>query len=172
MSRPAIKAAAQGALHRGRKMATFLVIVHGLLAVALLGSITHQAVAVVWPARSKAGFVNAYRAVSSRAYVNANIVLFLVVASLGAYIYPIYRVWVRTYMENARLFPAVGSFEIKEQFIAIGLGLLPFYWLVWRRPDPASTSARTAVTLMFCFIVWFGFIVGHILNNIRGFFGL
>src|SRR5580698_2594889 len=125
-------------------MATFLVILHGLLAVALLGSITHQAVAVVWPARSKAGFVNAYRSVSSRAYVNANIVLF----------------------------PAVGAFEIKEQFIAIGLGMLPLYWLVWRRPDPASTSARTAVTLIFCFIVWFGFIVGHILNNIRGFFGL
>jgi hypothetical protein len=153
-------------------MATFLVILHGLLAVALLGSITHQAVAVVWPARNKSGFVNAYRSVSSRVYVNANIVMFLVVAGLGAYIYPIYRVWIRTYMENVRLFPAVGSFEIKEQFIAIGLGLLPLYWLVWRRPDPASQSARTAVTLMLCFIVWFGFIVGHILNNIRGFFGL
>ncbi len=156
----------------GRRMATFLVILHGLLAVALLGSITHQAVAVVWPARSKVGFVNAYRSVSSRVYVNANIVLFLVVALLGGWIYPIYRVWVRTYLENARLFPAVGSFEIKEQFIAIGLGLLPLYWLVWRRPEPAGQSARTAVTLMLCFIVWFGFIVGHILNNIRGFFGL
>lgn len=156
---------------RGR-MSTFLVILHGLLAVALLGSITHQAVAVVWPSRNKVEFTNAYRAVSSRAYVNANIVLFLVVAFLGGFIYPIYRVWVRTYMENARLFPAVGSFEIKEQFIAIGLGLLPLYWLVWRRSEPAVQSARTAVTLMLCFIVWFGFIVGHILNNIRGFFGL
>jgi hypothetical protein len=153
-------------------MSTFLVILHGLLAVALLGSITHQAIAVVWPSRSKAGFVNAYRAVSSRAYVNATIVLFVVTASLGAYIYPIYRVWVRTYLENARLFPAVGSFEVKEQFIAIGLGMLPFYWLVWRRPDPVSETARTIVTLMFCFYVWFGFLVGHILNNIRGFFGL
>ena len=153
-------------------MSTFLVILHGLLAVALLGSITHQTIAVVWPARNKAGFVNAYRSVSSRIYINANIVLFLVVAFLGAYIYPIYRVWVRTYLENARLFPAVGSFEIKEQFISIGLGMLPLYWLVWRRPDPASHSARTAVTLMLCFYVWFGFIVGHILNNIRGFFGL
>lgn len=153
-------------------MATFLVILHGLLAVALLGSITHQAVAVVWPAQSKAGFVSAYRSVSSRAYVNANIVLFLAVALLGSFIYPIYRVWIRTYMENARLFSAVGSFEVKEQFIALGLGLLPLYWLVWRRPEPASKSARTAVTLMLCFIVWFSFLVGHILNNIRGMFGL
>jgi hypothetical protein len=153
-------------------MATFLVILHGLLAVALLGSITHQTVAVILPARNKVGFSNAYRAVSSRVYVNANIVLFLVVALLGGWIYPIYRIWVRTYLENARLFPAVGSFEIKEQFIAIGLGLLPLYWLTWRSSEPAAQSARTAVTLMLCFIVWFGFIVGHILNNIRGFFGL
>ena len=153
-------------------MATFLVILHGLLAVALLGSITHQAIAVAWPSRSKVGFVNAYRAVSSRVYVNANIALFIAVAVLGGVIYPTYRVWVRTSLENARLFPAVGSFEIKEQFIAIGLGMLPLYWLVWRRPEPAGQSARTAVTLMLCFIVWFGFLVGHILNNIRGLFGL
>jgi hypothetical protein len=153
-------------------MATFLLIVHGLLAVALLGSITHQSVALVWPARSKAGFVNAYRSVSSRAYVNANIVMFLAVALLGGIIYPTYRVFVRTYLENARLYSAVGSFEMKEQFISIGLGLLPLYWLVWRRPDRADRSARTAVTLMLCFIVWFGFLTGHVLNNIRGFFGL
>lgn len=156
----------------GESMATFLVILHGLLAVALLGSITHQAVSLVWPARSKAGFVNAYRSVSSRAYANANIVLFFAVAVLGAVIYPTYRVFVRTYLENARLFSAVGSFEMKEQFISIGLGLLPLYWLVWRRPDPPDKSARLAVTLMLCFIVWFSFLTGHILNNIRGFFGL
>jgi hypothetical protein len=153
-------------------MATFLVILHGLLAVALLGSITHQAVAVVWPSRSKIGFANAYRAVSSRVYVNANIVLFIAVATIGGVVYPTYRVWIRTYLENARLFSAVGSFEVKEQFISIGLGLLPLYWLVWRRAEPAGQSARTAVTLMLCFIVWFSFIVGHVLNNIRGLFGL
>jgi hypothetical protein len=153
-------------------MKTFLVIVHGLLAVALLGGITHQAVAVVWPSRGKAGFVDAYRAVSGRVYVNANIALFIAVAFLGGAIYPTYRVWVRTYLENARLYSAVGSFEIKEQFISIGLGMLPLYWLAWRSPEPAGRSARTAVTLMLCFIVWFGFIVGHILNNIRGLFGL
>jgi hypothetical protein len=153
-------------------MATFLVILHGLLAVALLGSITHQAVTLLWPARSKAGFVSAYRSVSGPTYANANIVMFLLVVCLGAYIYPIYRVWVRTYLENARLFSAVGSFEVKEQFISIGLGLLPLYWLVWRRPDPSAKSARRIVTLMLLFIVWFSFIVGHVLNNVRGFFGL
>jgi|SRR5580692_3207017 hypothetical protein len=153
-------------------MATFLVILHGLLAVALLGSITHQAVAVAWPSRSKVGFANAYRAVSGAAYVNATIILFIAVVILGGVIYPTYRVWVRTYLESARLYSSVGSFEVKEQFISIGLGLLPFYWLLWRRPEAAGKSARMAVTLMLCFIVWFAFIVGHVLNNIRGLFGL
>jgi hypothetical protein len=49
--------------------------------------------------------------------------------------------------------------------------MLPLYWLLWRRPDGAGTLARTAVTLIFCFIVWYGFLVGHVLNNIRGLFG-
>ena len=153
-------------------MATFLVILHGLLAVAVLGSVTHQAVAVAWPSRSKVGFANAYRAVSSPVYVNATIILFIAVVILGGVIYPTYRVWVRTYLESARLYWSVCSFEVKEQFISIGLGLLPFYWLLWRRPEAAGKSARMAVTLMLCFIVWFAFIVGHVLNNIRGLFGL
>ncbi len=154
-------------------MATFLVILHGLLAVVLLGGITHQAMSVAWPTRSKTGVIRAFRAVSGSLYTNANIALFVATAVLGGFVYPFYRVSVRTYLENARLSSAVGSFELKEQFIAVGLGMLPLYWLLWRRPPETGTSpARTAVTLMLAFIVWYGFLVGHILNNIRGMFGL
>ena len=154
-------------------MATFLLIIHGLLAVVLLGGITHQAMSVAWPSRSKQGIVSSFRAVSGSVYTNANVVLYLVTATLGGTIYPVYRVGVRTYLENARLYPAVGSFEIKEQFISVGLGMLPLYWMLWRRPPEDGTrSARLAVTLIFCFIVWYGFLVGHVLNNIRGLFGL
>lgn len=154
-------------------MATFLVILHGLLAVVLLGGITHQAMSVAWPSRNKSGILNSFRAVSGSAYTNANIALYLVTATLGGIIYPFYRVAVRTYLENARLLSATGSFEIKEQFIAVGLGMLPLYWLLWRRPPEAGAkSARIAVTLILCFIVWYSFLVGHVLNNIRGLFGL
>jgi hypothetical protein len=154
-------------------MATFLLIIHGLLAVVLLGGITHQAMSVAWPSRSKQGIVSSFRAVSGSVYTNANVVLYLVTATLGGTIYPVYRVGVRTYLENARLYPAVGSFEIKEQFISVGLGMLPLYWMLWRRPPEDGTrSARLAVTLILCFIVWYGFLVGHVLNNIRGLFGL
>jgi hypothetical protein len=164
--------------YQGDGMATFLLIVHGLLAVVLLGGITHQAMSAVWPSRNKAGIFRSFRAVSGAVYTNANIVLYLSTAILGGTIYPVYRVGVRTYLENARLYPAVGSFEIKEQFVSVGLGMLPLYWLLWRRPTEADAiqagarAARIAVTLMLCFIVWYGFLVGHVLNNIRGLFGL
>jgi hypothetical protein len=154
-------------------MATYLLIVHGLLAVVLLGGITHQAMSAAWPSRRKSGIISSFRAVNGAVYTNANIVLYLATAILGGTIYPVYRVSVRSYLENARLYPAVGSFEIKEQFIAVGLGMLPLYWLLWRRPTEADAkSARIAVTLVLCFIVWYAFLVGHVLNNIRGLFGL
>jgi hypothetical protein len=154
-------------------MIMYLVLLHGLLAVVLLGGITHQAMAVTWPSRSKSGIANSYRAVNGAVYTNANIVLYLATATLGGIIYPVYRVGVRTFLENARLMAATGSFELKEQFVAIGLGMLPLYWLLWNRPaEEGSKPARIAVTLILCAIVWYGFLVGHVLNNIRGLFGL
>jgi hypothetical protein len=154
-------------------MVTFLLILHGLLAVVLLGGITHQAVSVAWPSRNKIGIVRSYRAVSGSVYTNANIALYLATATLGGIIYPVYRIGVRTFLENARLMQATGAFELKEQFVAIGFGMLPLYWLVWRRPSEAGAKpARIAVTLILCAIVWYGFLVGHVLNNIRGLFGL
>ena len=154
-------------------MVMFLLILHGLCAVVLLGGITHQALSVAWPSRSKTGIVRSFRAVNGAVYTNANIVLYLVTATLGGFIYPVYRIGVRTFLENARLNAPTGAFELKEQFIAVGLGMLPLYWLLWHRPQEAGgQSARTAVTLILCAIVWYGFLVGHVLNNIRGLFGL
>ena len=154
-------------------MIMYLILLHGLLAVVLLGGITHQAVAVAWPSRSKSGIANSYRAVNSAVYTNANIVLYLATATVGGIIYPVYRVGVRSFLENARLMGATGSFELKEQFVAIGFGMLPLYWLLWNRPlQDGARSARIAVTLILCAIVWYGFLVGHVLNNIRGLFGL
>jgi hypothetical protein len=154
-------------------MVTFLLILHGLLAVVLLGGITHQAMSVAWPSRNKTGIVGSFRAVSGAVYTNANIVLYLATATIGGIMYPAYRVGVRTFFENARLLQATGAFELKEQFVTLGLGMLPFYWLLWHRPrDAGGKPARIAVTLLLCCIVWYGFLVGHILNNIRGLFGL
>lgn len=153
-------------------MFTFLLILHGLISVALMGSITHQALAACWPAKSTGTFMESFRAVDGARYTNANIVLYIVVFVLGGIIYTAYRLVVSPYLVSARLNAINGSFELKEQFAAIGLGLLPLYWFVWRQPLAAKyAQARAVLTGLLCFIVWYSFLVGHILNNVRGLFG-
>lgn len=153
-------------------MFTTLLIIHGLLAVALLGAITHQTAAVLWPATAKSSFIASFRGVAGARYTVATIVLYLVTGVLGAIIYTVYRIAVRPYLESAQLWEINGSFELKEQFTTIGFGLLPLYWMVWRTPlESKLASARAAVTSMLCFIVWYAFLVGHVLNNVRGMFG-
>ncbi len=148
-----------------------LLILHGLLAVALLGAITHQTIGVWMPARGhSASFVGRMRSVSAGSYVNAIIVLYLLTASMGAIIYPTYRLNVRIVLEQMQLFKQNGAFELKEHLVAIGLGMLPAYWYFWRHPLAREhASARASVTLILAFVVWWSFLVGHVLNNIRGF---
>jgi len=150
---------------------TFLLIVHGLLAVALLGAITHQTLSVWAPARKPAGsFVGRFRGVPGAGYTNAIIVLYVLTAILGGIIYPAYRLEVRLVVEQLALWPYHGAFELKEHFAVIGLAMLPAYWYYWRQPLAAEhTRTRGVITGMLAFIVWWNFLVGHFLNNIRGF---
>jgi hypothetical protein len=148
-----------------------LLIVHGLLAVALLGAITHQLVAVWWPVRAAAGtFVTKFRAVPSMSYVNAIIVLYLLTAVLGAFIYTHYTISARVQIIQLQLWKPYGLFEMKEHFAAIGLAILPAYWYFWQ-PAQANEHprVRAMLTSLLAFAVWWNFLVGHIINNIRGF---
>ena len=148
-----------------------LLIVHGLMAVALLGAVTHQVVAVLWPVRAQAGtFVTKFRAVPSASYVTAVIVLYLLTMVLGAIIYTNYTITSRIAIIQLRLWKPYGLFEIKEHFAALGLAILPAYWYFWRAPDAAGGSrARAVLTALLAVIVWWNFLVGHIINNLRGF---
>ncbi|MBO0756974.1 MAG: hypothetical protein J2P54_14020 [Bradyrhizobiaceae bacterium] len=152
-------------------MITTLLIIHGLIAVALLGALTHQTLSLWWPAGKRTGsFLSAARAVSSTSYTNAIIVLFLMTATLGALIYPSYRLGIRVVLQDYRMLMPEGSFELKEHFVTIGAGLLPAYWYFWRRPlAPEYAGTRIALTTLLAIIVWWAFLVGHVLNNIRGF---
>jgi hypothetical protein len=151
-------------------MWTVFLIVHGLLAVALLGAITHQALSVWVPARRPAGsFVARFRAVPGASYANAMVVLYVLTFVLGGIIYSEYRISVRIVVEQMGLWPQSGAFEIKEHFAAIGLAILPLYWHYWRVPTGAETRTRDILTMLLAFIVWWNFLVGHILNNVRGF---
>ncbi len=152
-------------------MMIVLLIIHGLLAVGLLGAITHQAIGAWLPARPGAdSFIGRMRSVSAPAYVTAVVVLFIATALLGGIIYPTYRLNVRIVLEQYELHKANGVFELKEHLVAVGMGMLPAYWYLWRQPlSEQLAQSRKVVTAILAFIVWWGFLVGHILNNIRGF---
>ena len=75
----------------------------------------------------------------------------------------------RVVLEDLRLNTANGMFELKEHFVALGLGMLPAYWYYWKQPPAESAGAQRALTLILALIVWWAFITGHVLNNIRGF---
>jgi hypothetical protein len=152
-------------------MATALLIVHGLIAVALLGAITHQTLATWVPAHAQPGsFFGRVRAVRAGAYVNAVIVLYSVSAILGAIVYLYFRVDVRPALEQAGHWRVLGVFDLKEHFVAIGWALLPAYWVCWRRSsDDQSARTRAMLTSILAFIVWWSFLAGHVTNNIMGF---
>ena len=147
-----------------------LLIIHGLLAFLLLGAITHQAVSVWAPVRAPANnFIDRYRAVGSANYANAVIVLYIVQMILGGILYTNYRITVRLMLMEAHYLKSAGAFEIKEHLAALGLGLLPAYWYYWQGARSGENSRmRVALTSFLAFIVWWNFLVGHIVNNIRG----
>jgi hypothetical protein len=152
-------------------MATALLIIHGLVAVALLGAISHQTLATWAPASAQPGsFFGRFRAVPSTSFANAVVVLYAISALLGAIVYLYFRVDVRPDLERAGHWQTLGLFDIKEHFAAIGLALLPAYWVCWRQPpadEPERT--RTIVTSVLAFIVWWSFLIGHVANNVMGF---
>ena len=153
-------------------MITTLLIVHGLLAVALLGAITHQAFSVAkrvsGPRRS---FVEQFSGVNPALYARPIILLFVVTCIGGAFLYPQYRLDVRPTLEDLQYRAANGIFEIKEHLAAIGLGMLPVYAVYWKTPLLAvHAPTRRYLTWILAFLVWWNFLVGHILNNIKGLF--
>jgi len=146
-----------------------LLIVHGLVAVLLLGAITHQAASAAWPRKpGERDFVSRYRGVNGAGYTDVVVILFVLNFILGSYIYVIYRIEVRPPLEILRDLPTIGIFEMKEHILAVVLGMLPAYWYYWtKRPDMPRT--RTILAVFLALSVWFGFLVGHFVNNVRGF---
>ena len=151
---------------------TILFIAHALLAVALLGALTHQAAAVLAPPRAGAdgGFVTRFRSVSGPSYAAAVCTLWVLAFILGGWIYAKYRIYVRIPIEQEGLYKTLGAFELKEHLATIGLGLLPVYWHLWKNARHAAYgSARRWLTVVLAAICWYAFLTGHVVNNVRGF---
>ncbi len=149
-----------------------LLFIHFLLAVALLAAVTLQAVTVLMPARQTAGQRIGYAVergpAPARSFTTLVIILYVIQALMGAWIYVKYRTYVRIPMEQLRYFWTVGSFEFKEHVAAMGLGLLPAYWYFWQPGSAEHDNIRRWVTVFLALTVWFSFVVGHVANDFRG----
>ena len=152
-------------------MGTALLILHGLVAVALLGAITHQALAAWAPFTTRPrSFLGRFRAVQPAGYANAVAALYVCAALLGAIVYLDFKIDIQPYLERDRHWNALGFLDLKEDFVAIGLSLLPAYWTSWRRPLAIERGVtKVALTTILAFIVWWSFLVGHVVNDIMGF---
>lgn len=152
---------------------TILFTIHALLAVALLGALTHQAMSVLAPVRQGAGagnFVSRFGAVQGAGYATAVCVLWIATFIFGAWIYTKYRIYVRIPVEQQGYWKTMGVFELKEHLAVIGLGGLPVYWFFWKNARNSEyDSARRWLTVSLAGMCWYMFLVGHIVNNVRGF---
>ncbi len=152
---------------------TLWLLVHLMLAVTLLGALTHQAVAVSLPVHKLAGapgFVTRYRAVPAAGYAMAVCILWVLTFIVGAFIYTKYRTYIRIPLEQSGYYKTAGFFDFKEHVSSLGLLLLPGYWWFWKNAqNPEYDTARRMTTIVLCIMCWFLFIVGHVINNARGF---
>lgn len=145
-----------------------LLLLHALLSCGLLGMVTHQACGVMLRRRS-GGFAASYVSARGHLFTDAIVTTFVANFLLGAWIYTRYRYTARPVLEELDLDAWVGLFEFKEHLLAIGLFVLPSYWLFWRKvPADERSAARTALTLFLCGSVWAAFLIGHLVNNERG----
>jgi len=153
-----------------RLMITTLLILHGLVAVLLIGGITHQAIGV-WKSKPvpSTTFFQSLVNVRGMTYVNAMCILYVATAILGGIVYPTYVLDVKGSLTDAQMNAAIGGFEIKEHFAIIGLTMLPSYWYLWKKvPATEFKTARQLNTTIIAIMVWTTFVIGHIINNIKG----
>ena len=151
---------------------TLWLFAHLILALGLLGALTHQAMAVAFPARHVAGggIVTRYRSVRASGYASAVCLLWVLTFLVGSFIYTAYTVDIKVPLIAQHYFKTGGFFDFKEHVASLGLLLLPAYWFLWKNADnPEFDNARKGVTLVLASFCWFLFIVGHVLNNARGF---
>src|ERR1700761_1866498 len=108
---------------------TLWLFVHLICALGLLGSLTHQAMAVALPVRKPAaGIVTRFRAVPAAGYATAACVIYAIVFLIGSFIYRQYRVAIRIPLEAQHYFKTGGFFDFQEARATFGLVLLPAYW--------------------------------------------
>ena len=150
-------------------MIAFWTILHGIIAIGLLGAITHQGLTVLRKPAPTQLFIDRFRAIPAVNFTNAIAVLYVLTFVLGAYIYPTYVLDVKGAVAESGLRKTIGVFQLKEHLAVIGLCMLPVYWQYWRSvPLTTARATRGFLTILLMLIVWWNLVIGHLLNNVQG----
>ena len=153
-----------------KPLITAFLILHDVLATVLLVAITLQAIAAC-RGRDRARTSPRLIPDAGEGLQKIIVVVIPAVVGLGALLYPSYRLTVKPYLETHNLRASNGAFEIKEHFAALMVLMLPAYWEAWKKlPRGQSRTARLVLTFMLCAMVWWNFMVGHVMNSIAGLF--
>ncbi len=152
---------------------SILLIVHGLLSVALLGALTHQAFSLIKVVNranpQSSNVMHRFSAVQSSLYTRTVCLMWVLSFVFGGWIYSKYRIAIRIPMEQQGMWLTQGFFELKEHLVSLGFFLLPGYYALWNLDTHESSKAKKYLTITLAMICWYSFIVGHIVNNVRGF---
>lgn len=144
-----------------------LLILHTLMAILLLGSITHNVLLTVpylWGRYKKVRL--------EKLYVKVVLVAYTLTFALGAILYPNYRYHVRDLYFDKHMPWASHLFDIKEHWAGIGLGLVVVFYVLSLTIDPRKDRERVFLyVFLSCSItltVWFNLIAGLWLTALKG----
>lgn len=145
-------------------LASWNLIAHLLTGLLVLGALTHHLVII---ARGR----TAARPRATRRLAFWATLGYLLSFAWGVLVYPSFRYYVRhLYLDDALPW-ATGLFEIKEHALAIGLAVLPAYYASSRSVKDLDAKDRrfhVLSVLVLNGLVWYGFIVGAVVVNMRG----
>ena len=143
-----------------------LLLLHTLLAILLLGSMTHNVLLVVpylWGSFRKVKL--------EKLYVKVGFVSYLLTFIVGAVAYPNYRYHVRALHFDKALPWASNLFDVKEHWAGIGLALFVAYLLLSRVIEPKTDRPMLGVyvflSVSLALIIWFNVISGLLLVSYR-----
>jgi hypothetical protein len=144
----------------------WLLLVHLAGAAVLAGAMTHNLTVIVRYWRGKFS-----RQKLEKLYVKVSFWAYVIVFSVGALVYPTFRVRVRHEYFDKSIPWATGLFEVREHWSAIGLALFIAYYALRMRLDPEKEREKLFLyTALFCIvylIVWYCAIAGYYVTTLK-----
>jgi hypothetical protein len=145
----------------------FLVVLHLLATIVLVGAMTHNLLIVLRYIGGKFG-----RKKLEYFYVKVSLWAYAVVYAFGALAYPAFRINRRAALLDKELPWATGLFEVKEHWGALGLAFLFVYYFLRRSFQPDEEKEKLFFYVPLCLllnvILWYKVVVGCYLALLKG----